>query len=719
MTATNKLLACGKDFYESVSKLPNSIKGRLVDLYGKLTTSVDNNGLNFESLRMASDSTFRSVRLDDTYRLILSQQANSYILLWVDHHDRAYEWANKRRLDINTSSKMLELVEIRNTQEEASENNKQWTFPNTKEEEDSEPLFSKFTDADLRDILNLDDTILAQLRTYRGEDQFLADQEELEKKLGIKGFEILFDLACGMNYEEVKSNYLLDAKNNDISTVDEALTNAYSSMNFHVITTEEELQMALSWPLDRWRIFLHPSQKALVNKNHNGPFRVTGGAGTGKTVAAMHRAAWLAEQLEQEGTNGKVLFTTFTKNLASDIKNNLRKICTAEQLERIEVVNLDAWAMRLLQTAGCPVIPIWSLNKAEQAKIWEDALATRSGGGLPEAMTEEEIRREWEQVVQDHDVTTLAEYLRVARTGRGIRLSKEQKKELWNVFDEYRSTLKQRNLSEADDIYRAARELIEHDPSLVKYYTSVIVDEAQDFGNTAFRLLAATVKHRPSPKNTMYITGDAHQRIYRRKVVLSRCGIDVRGRSRTLRINYRTTEETCHWASAILHGCNVDDLDGGLSNDLKGYHSLMHGEAPLICATSSEEEEVQSISDYITQLTQNGCPLHAICMVVKHNNLKEYYKAKMEAKGWSVHVLDQGSGTKEGELNLGTMHRVKGLEFDYMILAGMSDENLASESDQDSEEERLFTRSLIHVAATRARKHVLITSPAPLAAIIR
>lgn len=187
MTATKKLLACGKDFYESVSKLPNSIKGRLVDLYSKLTTSVDNNGLNFESLRMAYDSTFRSVRLDDTYRLILSQQANSYILLWVDHHDRAYEWANKRRLDINTSSKMLELVEIRNTQEEASEENKQWMSPNTEAEEDSEPLFSKFTDADLRDILNLDDPILAQLRTYRGEDQFLADQENWRRSWESRG----------------------------------------------------------------------------------------------------------------------------------------------------------------------------------------------------------------------------------------------------------------------------------------------------------------------------------------------------------------------------------------------------------------------------------------------------------------------------------------------------------------------------------------------------
>ncbi len=710
MATTKKTLACGKDFYDSVNKLPGSIKSRVLDLYNKLMTSVDGNGLNFESLN-CTDKSFRSVRLDDTYRVILSQQPNSYILLWADHHDRAYEWASKRRLNLNAVSGTLELVEMNQSVETV----KVREYENATAETDADPVFASFSDADLRALLSLTDETLAHLRTYKSDDHFLQDESALKQELGEQGFNILFDLACGENYETVKENYHLNEKKEQPQSVDEALNNEYSSMNFHVITTEEELQMALSWPLDRWRIFLHPSQKALVNKDHNGPFRVTGGAGTGKTVAAMHRAAWLAARLEENGEPGKVLFTTFTKNLAGDIENNLRKICTPEQLRRIEVMNLDAWAVRLLKTAGSGNIKLsWQLEKAEKDDLWECALSARSfDTKMPEGMTDNEIRREWEQVIQAYDIMTQGDYLRVARTGRGIRLNKEQKKELWNVFDEYRFLLKQNNVMEAEDVYRTARELIEHNPALSRSYVSVVVDEAQDFGNAAFRLLAAIVKHCDSPKNTMYITGDAHQRIYKRKVVLSRCGIDVRGRSRKLRINYRTTEETRIWASAVLKDCRVDDLDGA-TDDLKGYHSLMHGEQPLINEKGNEEEELRAITDYIDKLAKDGCPLHGICLVVCNNDLVDTYKKRLSERKIPIHLLNGQSEPTEGHVSIATMFRVKGLEFDYMILAGMTEDNLNRYPDRGNEDDLMRYRSLIHVAATRARRHVLITSPAPM-----
>ncbi len=715
MATIKKTLACGKDFYDSVNKLPGSVKSRVLDLYNKLMTSVDGNGLNFESLNCA-DKSFRSVRLDDTYRVILSQQPNSYILLWADHHDRAYDWASKRRLNLNAVSGTLELVEMN----QAVETVKVHEDENTATDDDAEPVFASFSDADLRALLSLTDETLAHLRTYKSDDRFLQDEAILKQELGEQGFNILFDLACGENYETVKENYHLSEKKEQPQSVDEALNNEYSSMNFHVITTEEELQMALSWPLDRWRIFLHPSQKALVNKDHNGPFRVTGGAGTGKTVAAMHRAAWLAARLEENGEPGKILFTTFTKNLAGDIENNLRKICTPEQLKHIEVINLDAWAVRLLKTAGCGNIQLlWQLDKVKKDDLWNQALSARTFNvKLPEGMTENEIRHEWEQVIQAYDIMTPGDYLRVARTGRGIRLNKEQKKELWNVFDEYRYQLKQNNVMEAEDVYRAARELIENNPVQTRSYVSVVVDEAQDFGNAAFRLLAAIVAHCPTPKNTMYITGDAHQRIYKRKVVLSRCGIDVRGRSRKLRINYRTTEETRIWASAVLKDCRIDDLDGA-TDDLKGYHSLMHGEYPLINEKANEAEELKAITDYIDKLTKDECPLHGICLVVCNNVLVDTYKKKLTERKVPVHVLDGHSEPKEGHVSIATMFRVKGLEFDYMILAGMSEDNLNRYNALANEDEQMRYRSLIHVAATRARRHVLITGTSPLVSWIK
>ena len=231
----------------------------------------------------------------------------------------------------------------------------------------------------------------------------------------------------------------------------------------------------------------------------------------------MHRARWLARNLPGRD---RILFTTFTRNLAADIEHNLGAICKPEELARIDVTNLDRWVVRFLRGRRYEFRIAFGRNPA----AWQRALDLRSPDlDLPDGFYDDE----WEQVVQAHGVTTLDGYLRVSRVGRGSRLNRAARAKAWRVFDEYRTQLAERGLKEVDDAYRDAAVLLRNDRDALGY-AAVIVDEAQDMGAQAYRLIRNVV---PAGADDLFIVGDGHQRIYgRNRVVLGRCGIDVRGR---------------------------------------------------------------------------------------------------------------------------------------------------------------------------------------------
>ena len=283
-----------------------------------------------------------------------------------------------------------------------------------------------------------------------------------------------------------------------------ALRRDETRSRFVVIDDDRELEEMFSAPLERWRVFLHPSQRRLVERDWNGPVRVLGGAGTGKTVVAMHRARWLARNLPE---GERILFTTFTRNLAADIENNLRAICTPEEMKRIEVVNLDRWVQRFLRGRRYR----FRLTFDRDGDAWREAMARKPGGlGLSDRFYNDE----WEQVIQANGVTTREDYLRVARTGRGVRLNRAARTEIWPVFEEYRAQLAERGVTEVPDCYRLARALLEQDrsgaeaaPSATEgTFTSVVVDEAQDMVAQAWRLIRSIV---PGGRNDLFIVGDA------------------------------------------------------------------------------------------------------------------------------------------------------------------------------------------------------------------
>jgi len=452
-------------------------------------------------------------------------------------------------------------------------------------------------------------------------------------------------------------------------------------------------------------VFLHPSQRKLAIGKKNGAVRVLGGAGTGKTVVAMHRAKWLAENIEP---GKKVLFTTFTKNLAIDIEQNLNSICSPELMERVEVINLDQWVSRFLRGRNYA----YQIEYDTKNAYWDRALdLAPSDLGLPDAF----YRDEWEKVIQPQSIEMLEEYKRAKRIGRGTRLNRLERVKIWPVFEEYRNLLTSSGKREVDDAYRDAAALVEHE-SLELPYTSVVVDEAQDMGFQAFRLIRKIV---PEGPNDIFIVGDGHQRIYgKHKVVLSQCGINIRGRSRKLKINYRTTDEIRRWAVNLLEGYPVDDLDGG-TDDNRGYKSLIHGDPPRLESLQTAEEQEHFVVELLRRRMNEGMPLGEICIVARVKRELERMAEALKATGVPYYVLTAtASDQKEpGSVRLGTMHRVKGLEFDEVIIVslnkGIVPLGVALNSKGDSVEKRqaeLEERALLYVAITRAKKHAVLVS---------
>ena len=494
----------------------------------------------------------------------------------------------------------------------------------------------------------------------------------------------------------------------DPTDVAAALETPESKAEFLVITDDDVLEAMLSAPLERWRVFLHPSQRRLVERQWSGAVRVLGGAGTGKTVVAMHRARWLANELINTSSAGRVLFTTFTRNLATDIRANLTKICSPEELQRIEVIHLDGWVMNFLKGQG---LQVRVFNEEARDSCWSLAmdLADTSLG-----LDERFYREEWKDVVLAQGCRSRDEYLMARRVGRGTRLSRPQRAQIWPVFDAVRAEFRQRGLWEPEEAKQIAADLI-HKGDRLPLYAAVVVDEAQDLDVASFSLLRALVGEPRA--NDLFIVGDPHQRIYGKPVVLSRCGIDIRGRSRKLRINYRTTEETRAWATAVLHGLDFDDLDGG-SDPASDTRSLLHGDDPLVQGFEDPADEQKFLVSMLRQLRDEQQSLASTCVAARTNKAVEKLEALLKGEGFSTRVInaEESDDPSDPALRLATMHRVKGLEFDQVFLPALDASQMPLQVElnkrPDALSRELFEqqeRSLLHVAATRAKKRVVVS----------
>ena len=688
--AESTKVAISADFLNAFAALPRQIQGKVTEFMNKFRNDPTSPGINYEKLNACQDKKICSVRIDDTYRGIVVRQPETgvYLLLWVDHHDEAYAWAKNKKCEVNPKTGAIQIYDMIVT-------------PQVIPAAQDFMLFSEVSDKDLIE-LGLPEDMLSFVRGIGDAEDFYGKKSSFPAD----AFETLSWLVEGFPLAEVKA---LAKEEQEARKVSDSLADALDSpetlKSFVVVEGEEELRRIMAEPLEKWRVFLHPTQRKIVNKNYSGAARVLGGAGTGKTVVAMHRAKHLASGLKDKE---RILFTTYTANLASDIKDNLRKICTLDELRRIDVINLDAWVAQFLREHGYSAEIVYDDTVT---KLWEDAVAANDfSGEFPVSFYEEEYNR----IVVAQEAFSLEKYIKASRTGRGTRLDRKKRMQIWKVFEAYQNMMKEQKVRDINTAMYECRLLLSKLTSETRY-KHVIVDEGQDLSMNGFRLLRAIAGDEHD--NDIFIVGDAHQRIYKNKAVLSKCGINVRGRSSILRINYRTTEEIRKSAFALLNGISFDDLDDDFDTGDR-CQSLTHGKAPQVLRFNNANEEFDAVLKEIKRLIDSGVSAKNICVVARTHKLLDDYISQFTSNGLRCYEIRGNKADDRGldGIRVATMHRVKGLEFQYIFIVAANKRiiPLASaidHTDSVSEQETMTAeKCLLYVALTRAQKGAYISS---------
>ena len=689
-------VALAQDFLSNLSSLPSNVQAKVLKWALRFQTDPTSSGINYETIRAARDKNLRSVRIDQDWRGIVFKpdKGDVYVLMYVDKHDDAYRWAENRRVAINPVTGAMQVFAVESLIEPALEHVRHEaaeTTPNekvksgTKSSAQPESFYNALSDQELISIGTPED-VIPQVRAIRSETELDAVQQFLP----VEAYEGLFLIAAGdtvadvLSSRETRVNKMVDT--GDFAT---ALDTAESQARFVVVDDNETMAAILNAPLAQWRVFLHPTQRKLSKSDRSGPMRVLGGAGTGKTVLAMHRAKWLADN--RASLERKVFVTTFTKNLAQDIEDNLKTLCSQTTMQKIEVQNLDAWVHAYLRKNKYEYTIIFNRKQGPAAEAWGLALSlSDSSLGLPPGFYEEEFER----VILAQGVTTRDEYRQAKRTGRGTVLTRSKRDAVWPVFEEYRAALTSRKLKEVEDAYRDAAALLRKSPTS---FSSILVDETQDFGPQALKLLRAMV---PPGPNDLFFVGDGHQRIYNRnRASMSACGIDIRGRARKLYLNYRTTEEIRKVAVAMLEGCEVDDLDDG-SDEVKKYKSVSRGPKPRVLEVPHKEDAFAQTTSVVGEALKAD---RSICVMVATKNEAAEVHSALKKAGLDASIIGPNERDRADSkaARVATMHRAKGLEFDEVVLVipSSTSPNTSAVSD---------LKKLHYVAITRAKKMATI-----------
>ncbi len=642
-------------------------------------------GISFHKLDKAKDKNFWSVRAGRDIRLIVHKSESSLLLCYVAHHDKAYQWAERRRLETHPKTGAAQLVEVRQSIQEIC-------IPKYIEIEQPLPpkplLFAGFTDDELLSygvpLEWLSDTRKAD------EDTVL----ELADHLPSEAAEALLELATG---GKPKVAQPMPTGTNPFAHPD-------AQRRFRVMNDVEELQRALEYPWDKWTVFLHPAQRQWVEGSYSGPARVSGSAGTGKTIVALHRAVFLA----RANPDARVLLTTFSDTLANSLRTKLRRLVSNEPrlAERLEVHAMNAIGRRLYElNIGRPNLA----SREVMNELLEEAASKIEGNKFSLQF----LLSEWGQVVDAWQLETWEAYRDVMRLGRKTRLPEKPRRVLWSIFQRVRSNLKTRDLITAADMFsRLASRLADnkHQP-----FDFIVVDESQDMSVSKLRFVAALGGGRA---NGLFFAGDLGQRIFQQAFSWKSLGVDIRGRARTLHINYRTSHQIRMQCDRLL-GPVVSDVDGN-TEERRGTVSVFNGPQPNILILDTQEDEIKSVGEWLSGLTKEDIKAHEIGVFVRSSVELDRARKAAEQAGLPFNVLDEHVETKSGLISVSTMHLAKGLEFRAVVVMACDDEVIPLQErietvsdDSDLEEVYNTERHLLYVACTRARDFLLVTSTKP------
>jgi mRNA-degrading endonuclease RelE of RelBE toxin-antitoxin system len=672
-------------FTDSLAKLTGEEQKAVKTTAFDLQLSPANPGMQFHKLIAARDPNFWSVRVSRNIRLIVHRSANSLLLCYVDHHDKAYQWAERRKLETHPKTGAAQLVEIRERVQEIA-------VPTYVAEERQTPikaaLFENVSEDDLL-AFGVPAEWLGDVRNA-DEDQLL----EIADHLPGEAAEALLELAIGGRPQRPAVA---------IGAVD-PFDHPDAQRRFRVMADADELALALEYPWEKWAVFLHPAQRDIVEKDYNGPARVSGSAGTGKTIVALHRAVHLA----RSNPDARVLLTTFSDTLANALRVKLRRLISNEPrlAERLEVHPIDRIGERLYEAhIAHPTIATREHVRQLLAKAMDGKGAQKFGPRF--------LLGEWEDVVDAWQLQTWEDYRNVKRLGRKTRLSEQQRVALWELFEIVKRCLGEQGLVTRAQMFSqlAGKLQSRRNPP----FDCAVIDEAQDIGVAQLRFLAALGSGRP---NALFFAGDLGQRIFQTPFSWKSLGVDVRGRSQTLRINYRTSHQIRMQADRLL-GPQVSDVDGNVE-DRRGTISVFNGPSPDIRVFDGSEQEIAAVGAWISERIAGGVVPHEIGIFVRSGEQHDRAKEAAQESGLPYKVLDEHVETSTGRISVSTMHLAKGLEFRAVVVMACDDEIIPLQEriesvadDADLQEVYDTERHLLYVACTRARDYLLVTSVHP------
>jgi superfamily I DNA/RNA helicase len=641
----------------------------------------------FHRLDKAKDKNFWSIRVNRDLRIIVHKTASSVLLCYVDHHNKAYDWAERRKLERHPTTGAAQLVEIRETVKEIS-------VARIVEKPLSKAkkrvlLFRNASDSDLLSY-GVPPEWLADVREA-DEESFLT----LSQHLPAEATEALLNLATGSRPVVQKP----------AEPDSDPFQHPDSQRRFRLVTSVSELQRALDYPWEKWTVFLHPAQRSLVERSYNGPVRVSGSAGTGKTIVALHRAVYLARRQDK----AKVLLATFSDTLAASLRRKIDLLTMGEPSvgERIEVASI-------LETAkGVIAKSRGDACKLADEEVIREWILEASNATEGHRFTIPFLWNEWKEIIDAWQIRSWEEYRDVSRLGRKTRLAEKQRAVIWEIYSQVIQTMEKKKLFTSAGLFAEASLRLSTMQKMP--FDFAIVDEAQDTGVPEMKFLAALASGR---SESLFFCGDLGQRIFQTPFSWKSVGIDIRGRSHTLRINYRTSQQIRKSADLLLP-TEVSDVDGN-SESRSGTISVFEGPPPSVRVCEDKDTEIIEVSNWIRdRIAQGFLPDEMGIFVRSEKQIMRAKKAAVAA-GLKTTSLGEDFVCKPSTVAISTMHLAKGLEFRAVVVMACDDDVVPLQSridtvtdDSDLQEVYETERHLLYVACTRARDQLLITGVKP------
>lgn len=694
---------------DSAAQLEAREAKRVLEAVRQFAVDPRHPALNLHPVHRDPSGRLYSFRASRELRVLVAKDGDTYIIIEVGHHDAVYERAERSRFVVNPRTRYIGLVDRASRDEPRGAAGRH--APEDGAGTGGAGVLDHWNDGELTEA-GFTEAQIAQLRVCRNEED-LCD-------LGLD--EEAFDWAVDL-LATTPEQWRAPSFDPAIATEGEmrrAIVDFGAVAGMSPLYSPEEIAELAAAPIEEWMVFLHPDQRGVVERSYQGPARVRGSAGTGKTVVALHRAAALA-RLSRDGSGTAddparstlpILFTTYIKSLPPVFTALFQRLPGTRDSD-VEFVNIDKLAFSVCDEAGDrPVIDPKAVGASFTA-AWREVVGT--GKTLtPEGVTRDYVREEIAAVIKGRGLRSLDEYLAVERTGRRTPLPAIQREQIWHIRRAWDRRLTQQGILDFPDVILRARDHARRRPA--PRFRAAIIDEAQDLTLVGLQLVRSLVNGPDGVDvpNGLLIVGDGAQRIYPGGFTLRQAGVEVRGRTTVLRRNYRNTHQIITAALAVAGDEPVEDLEENLRRGDADAESLRRGATPALVQTEGFDDEMRFVADEIRQLVDAATIGYGdIAVAVATNRDAKRVRSALSGRGIPTQDLSGYEGTPVDEVKVGTHFRIKGLEFKvvFLPLLGSADFPRHRSGDQceaEHDEQRSRALSQLYVAMTRARDGLFV-----------